>query len=72
MRPTNDVDNLTDAASSDRLQAGQIPRQPPLDVIGAKPLEITGPSAVSLTTQPEQVADIVVQRTGTDAAQFGS
>lgn len=66
--PSGDGDYLADGARSYRLQAGQIAHEPSLDVHGAEPLEISGTSAVSLTTQPEAVADIVVHRTGAETA----
>ena len=57
--PAGDADYLADAARSYRLQAEQIPHQPPLQVFGVVPLQITGPSTISLTTEPEQQIDIV-------------
>ena len=37
-------------------------------MLGNAPLQLTGPTTVSLATQPEQVADVAVRRTGAEAA----
>ena len=66
--PAGDADYLADAARSYRLQAEQIPHQPPLRVLGVVPLQISGPTRVSLTTEPEQQIDVTVRRTGAEAA----
>ena len=66
--PVGDADYLADAARSYRLQAEQIPHQPPLPVLSVVPLQMTGPSTVRLTTEPEQAIEIAVRRTGAEPA----
>jgi hypothetical protein len=66
--PAGDADYLANAARSYRLQAEQIPRQPPLQLLGVVPLQMIGPTTVSLTTEPEQTIDVSVRRTGADPA----
>ena len=66
--PAGDTEFLADAARSYRLQAEQIPRQPPLPVLSVMPLQMTGPSMVRLTTEPEQTIEIAVRRAGAEPA----
>lgn len=66
--PPADAEYFAGAARSYRLQAEQIPHQPQLEVLGVVPLAISGTSTVSLTTEPEQVVDVAIERTGSVAA----
>ena len=66
--PAGDANYFAAAARSYRLQAEQIPRQPPLPVQAVVPLQMSGPTRVSLTTVPEQQIDIAVRRTGAESA----
>ncbi len=66
--PVGDAEFLANAARSYRLQAEQIPHQPPLPVLSVMPLQMTGPSMVRLTTEPEQTIEIAVRRAGAEPA----
>ncbi len=61
--PPSEVAYISDAARSYRAQAEQIPHQPPLGALPVSALELTGPTTVSLTTEPEQTIEVGLRST---------
>ncbi len=62
-----DVNFLTESARAYRAAANEMADQPNIPPPAVPPVQLTGPTAVRLTTEPEQTLDFVVRSTVADA-----